>query len=185
MGERMDKDEIVYGNDCLAMFDEGKTPKYLYARFSQVQPCPDEPIPPNDRTFKLTQHETYWCHWSYESDLWLVVFDYSVPLERSELTIAKQPAPARFMFRGNEDYAIEEGHVFNNVQDECIGEWGATGGIGVLTWKLEALEIMAALNIKPAYDLFMEMRPLVDSNKIYKFCKLKDATNIAIEFESD
>lgn len=35
-----------------------------------------------------------------------------------------------------------------------------------------------------ANDLFMEMRPLEDGNRVYKFCKLEDATNIAILYDS-
>ncbi|GAH76571.1 unnamed protein product, partial [marine sediment metagenome] len=32
-------------------------------------------------------------------------------------------------------------------------------------------------------DLFMELRPLPDGKLVYKFCRLRDATNIKILFE--
>ncbi|GAI15960.1 unnamed protein product [marine sediment metagenome] len=58
MGQRMRDEPIVYGDDCAAGWPPDKTPKYVYARFALIEKCPDPNlIPPNDRTFKLTQEE--------------------------------------------------------------------------------------------------------------------------------
>ncbi len=189
MGQRQDQTEIVYGNDCDICFDPGKTPKYVYARFSGIEICTGAGfekchVPPNDRTFKLTQVDGTPCSWYYLSDLWNIYYSaWKVADEKCRLKIEDDLSLG--VFEQTISACPQEGTVFYNtlgcVPDSSCGH----GGIGIVTWRLETLALMKALNIEPRSDLFMEMRPLVDGNKVYKYCKLKDGTNIAIEFESD
>lgn len=187
MGQRQNQDEIVYGNDCLIGWDPGKTPKYVYARFSQLIKCPDNPpsifhTPPNDRVFKLTQESDSPCRFEYTSSTWLVAFILTTSPLRTTLVLTHavqfhayfvdQPTPIK-----------GEGYVFHNQYVTCPGFRGAKGGIAIVTWRLETLQLMNALNIGTGDDLFMEMRPLDDGKKVYKYCKLKDATNIKILYE--
>lgn len=185
MGQRQDEDEIIYGNDCLLGWEEGKTPKYVYARFSQIVKCPDgDYTPPNDRVFKLTQDPEAPCWWAYRRDKWTIYFVIHGPPVYSWIEL-RQFEPAIIYFTDYVWGPPEEGRVFYNDNPACVANIGGASGMGVITWRLETLKIMKALNIEPAYNLFSEMRPLPDGNKVYKFCKLQYGMNIAIEYESD
>lgn len=185
MGQRQNKTEIEYGDDCLLKFEAGKTPKYVYSRFSKLKTCPEPaPTAPNDRVFKLTQDEDLPCCWEYFSDEWYVSFEYLDDPELSRLFILHQITMQWYFFNAVEEL-VDEGHVFRNDNDECFWDIGAINGIGVVTWQLETIKILKSLNMKGMSDIFMEMRPLVDGNRVYKFCRLTDATNIAIEYEPD
>jgi len=187
MGQRQNKTEIEYGNDCLTCFPEGETPKYVYARFSNIRICDDPwcvgmPSPPNDRTFKLTQDEASSCKWRFEDDDWQVTW-YAVdpPTYGARLIINEKPNWFEYFFGftlpGNECETF-----FDNAAECAEGTCGV-GGWGLVTWRLESLLLMSLLNIITDYDLFMEMRPLADGARVYKYCRLKDGTNIAIKFE--
>lgn len=187
MGQRQDKDEIVYGDDCLTCFEEGETPKYVYARFSNVRKCVEfecigMPSPPNDRAFKLTQMVDHPCWWRFEDDDWRVTY-YAVnpPTYGAQLVVLQKPDWISY-FNGTTLPGSECETFFDNENTCAEGECGS-GGIGLVTWRLESLGIMDSLNIKTQNDLFMEMRPLADGKRVYKYCKLKDATNIAIKYE--
>jgi len=189
MGQRMKDEPHIYGDDCLLAFPEDKTPKYLYARFSKIVQCPDLPpgkafIPPNDKTFKLTQDESVPCKWVYERSPWYVRLDvFSGPV-RAVLYIRNMLSGTCF-FSADEAGKLEEGTIYNSDCFMCTPLIWGTGGIATVTWTQEATDLLKAINLERADDLFMELRPLADGNKVYKFCKLKDATNIAIEFEPD
>ncbi len=177
----------IYGDDCLIGFPEGETPKYMYVRFSMLVKCPDPPdqpftTPPNDRMFKLTQDLVKPCEWRYEGTGWIVGFWYVTP--GPDFIVFLEHVPDyRFYFWGRIAPPVDEGEVYNNELVGCAPLQGATGGIAAVTWTQEATNLLKSINMQRADDLFMEMRPLVDGNKVYKFCRLQDATNIAIEFE--
>jgi len=189
MGQRMDKDEIVYGDDCLWCFDAGETPKYVYARFLDIGKCPgewceDNPLPPNDRVFKLTQDDMKPCTWVFQDGFWDVVYHAYWPGIAGCALLINYMGDWSSYFRSVFPFGVSCKTFFTN-EEECADGTCGVGGYGIVTSKLEALEVMASLNIKPAYDLFMEMRPLSDGKRVYKFCKLKDAMNIAILFEPE
>ena len=180
MGQRQDKDEIVYGDDCLAVFPEGETPMYVYARFSKIVTCPGALFTaPNDRTFKLTQVEDHPCWWSYiQPEAWVVTFRYLPSPSRTQLILS---APPNFLFFAKvEPTYIDEGVVLHNDQKACAGWVHGIEGIGIVTWQLETIRLLKLLNMKSLSDIFMEMRPLVDGYRVYKFCRLHDATNVKI-----
>ncbi|MBA7570220.1 hypothetical protein ES708_11968 [subsurface metagenome] len=185
MGQRQDQTEIVYGDDCLIGFDPGKTPKCVYARFSKMVKCPDVTYaPPNDRVFKLTQAVANPCLWVYYAGGWLINFTIVDAPLRTNIFLYNDFEELDY-FSDTPEGPVEEGYVYHNDLEACNAIHAAHHGIAVVTWRLETIALMKVLNIEPAYDLFMEMRPLDDGNKVYKYCKLKDGTNIAIEFESD
>lgn len=183
----MDDEPIEYGDDCLLGFDPGKTPKYLYVRFSLVVKCPDVgpnpfEMPPNDRVFKLTQHVTNPCDWVYLTTPWRVFFTVVPEPVRNWLLLADTPL-GRWYFFDSVDGVPDEGHVFHNWATVCDPGVPSIEGIAIVTWTKQATDILESINMEKAQDLFMEMRPLDDGKLVYKFCRLKDATNIAILFE--
>ncbi|GAH25734.1 unnamed protein product [marine sediment metagenome] len=179
----MDQPDIEYGNDCLLKFEPGQTPKYAYARFSKIKTCPPPaPTAPNDRVFKLTQDPELPCCWEYITSSWYISFEYLQDPDISRLFAINQDHMIWYFFNAVDGH-VDEGHVFHNDNVECFWDIGGIEGIATVTWDLESLKLMELLNIKAAEDLFMEMRPLEDGSKVYKYCNLKDATNIAIKFE--
>lgn len=190
----MDKPDIVYGNRCVLgeqlaapLWLIGETPKYVYMRFSEIKLCDTErcegyPVPPNDRVFKLTQCDVDPCFWQYSNE-WVVTWQLRKPLGTWVMFDLYHPFGMFHSFQ--EDFNCDTGDPrfgWNRSSCEAFNTCGQ-GGIAVVTWQLEAMAILNALNMKALSDIFMEMRPLVDGNKVYKFCRLEDATNIAIEYE--
>lgn len=187
MGHRMADEPIDYGNDCGACFAAGKTPEFVYARFSLVKICdPHTPpvckVPPNDRVFKLTQDPLDHCSWVYNQSGWIVLFhvNWGVPA-KSFLTL--QDSIGNLYFYNVTDSCVPEGYVFHNVYGACGPLECAYGGLGVVTWTPQATAILEALNIEKSDSLFMELRPLDNGNLVYKFTRIQDAINIKIKFE--
>ena len=185
MGQKQNQTDIEYGNDCLLKFEAGKTPKHMYARFSKIVTCPEAPTQaPNDRVFKLTQDPEFPCWWHYGfGDPWLISLQYIEFPPRSQLDIIY--GLFDFFFYSSIDGYVDEGQIFFSSQDLCAGATKGIYGIGIITWRLETLKLMGLLNIEVADDLLMEMHPLEDGSRVYKYCKLKDATNIAIKYSPD
>jgi len=185
MGQRQDKTEIEYGDDCPAGWDIGKTPKFVYVRFSQIEKCPDPRlIPPNDRVFKLTQEEYAPCDWLYEDSIWRIAFQVAADPDFTWLWMTHHETGDEY-FQETPAGLPDEGRIYHNSITACDVRHGAKNGIATVTWGLETLKVRGLLNIKTQKDLFMEMRPLANGNKVYKYCKLKDATNIKIKYEPD
>ncbi len=187
MGQRMKDEPIVYGADCLRGFDADKTPKYIYIRFSQIVKCPDwdevvYQIPPNDRVFKLTQDDVHPCLWEVTTTGWHVIFDLQFDYPDTIVWLEYIP-DGKVYFFDVVPLPVEEGIVFHNNNTDCLLGRSAHGGIATVTWTPQATDILEAINMKKAYDLFMELRPLEDGKLVYKFCRLQDATNIKILFE--
>jgi len=185
----MSDEPHIYGDDCLRGWEEGKTPKYLYVRFSKIVRCNDDPapdwlIPPNDRMFKLTQSDRWSCLWEITTNGWHILFDLQFDPPNAILWLEHVPDGLVY-FYDVVGTPIDEGFVYTNRNPGCVFFGPTEGGIATVTWTQEATDLLEALNIQRADDLFMEMRPLVDGNKVYKFCRLRDATNISIEFEPD
>lgn len=185
MGQRQDKDEIIYGRDCGAGFAAGKTPKYVYGRFSNIIRCPlAVKPPPNDRVFKLTQHDTASCRWVYYGTGWFCGLQSFTPFADYSIDLATSPEGMGY-FNAVHAMPFEEGLVFANTIQDCVGVHMGHHGICIVTWRLESIKLLDDLNIDTESDLFMEMRPLADGSRVYKYCRLQDATNIAIKYEPD
>lgn len=185
MGHRMSDTPHVYGDDCLAVFERGKTPKYVYVRFSGIVTCPGSaPIAPNDRVFKLTQDPENPCAWYYYIAPWYVYFWYVLWPDLTQIGLLEFVGAWEYFDRQEAGHA-NEGYVFGNDLAECYVGRGGSKGIAVVTWTQQATALLEAINMQRADDLFMEMRPLADGNLIYKFCRKWDATNIAIKYKPD
>jgi len=132
----------------------------------------------------MTQLDGVPCRWEYFGAEWFI-----------QLTIALDPLRVEFFLVNNDDGAtyfgdlpeghIEEGYVYHNDITFCEPWYGGAEGMAVVTWTQQATDLLKSINMERAANLFMELWPLPDGNLVYKFCRLKDATNIAIEFEPD
>ncbi len=196
MGQRQDKTEIEYGNDChlgenlaAPLWLPGETPKYIYMRLSNIKKC-DTPecvnvaSPPNDRVFKLTQDEYDPCKWAY-TNAWMVTWLlHSVPPTYAEFEVYHYPS-SRYYFYDFYNANDRDPRFTANGWDCGVYRMCGYEGIARVTWKLESLKLMELLNIKPQNDLFMEMRPKDDGSRVYKYCKLSQGTNIAIAYDPD
>lgn len=182
MGQRQNETEPEWGNDCALKFPAGKTPRFVYGRFSNIVTCPGAPlITPNDRTFTLEQQPGIPCLWIHHAGAWRVSFEFDVFVPESHFFITHIPTGDLY-FNDHEPGYIDEGFVFHNEQAACIGVQQGISGIGIVTWRLETLDIMKAMNMEVANNLFMEMRPLDNGSRVYKYCRIQDATNVKIKY---
>ncbi len=196
MGQRMDEPDIVYGYDCTLgegfdppLWEHGKTPKYVYARFSNVKKCTKEicvpyPSPPNDRVFKLEQWSVNHCYWIYDSEWWLrwrLHLPYPI---NSQLTLTKGVVGPHYFDQTFHPNAVPAWCFHNELDCELPGVCGYDG-IGIITWGIKARAILKDLNIGLDYKLFMEMRPIENCMQVFKFCRVQDGTNIAIKYDPD
>ncbi len=183
MGQPMPDVPIEYGDDCLAGWPPSETPKYVYARFSKIEKCPDPMlIPPNDQVFKLTQDEFNPCDWFYQGSVWRVEFQVAADPDFVWLWLMDPETNIPYFEETPAGPPIE-GHVFHNEIIACDAFHGGKNGIAVVTWTPQATDILKLINMEKAADLFMELRPREDGKLVYKFCRLQDATNIKILFE--
>jgi len=189
MGQRMPDEPIIYGDDCALGWPADETPKYVYARFSGLVKCPDNPptffsTPPNDRVFKLTQLEGQPCKWRYTSSTWVVDYQLTAGPLTTHLFLTNADDLSAY-FLDQPTPIQKEGYVFHNQYVACPGFLGAHLGIAVVTWSPQATDILKAINIAKSESLFMELFPRDDGKLVYKFCRLQDSINIKILFEPD
>jgi len=180
----MPDEPIEFGNHCTHCFANGETPKYVYARFSLIVRCTGIGkeaclIPPNDRVFKLTQQDGFPCSWRYIGTTWecwyqpWVVADGKAHLFLNDLDL-------KVYFDETKDACPPEGTVWHNSVDCGPPLTCAIEGIGVVVWTPQATTLLAAINLSKSADLFMELFPRPDGKLVYKFCRLREATNIKI-----
>jgi len=183
----MPDEPIEYGNDCGACLAAGTTPKFVYARFSELVRCTGVgfdtcPIVPNGRVFKLEQTVANNCSYEFSDSVYTCLYSM-----RTLVTIKSRlflyDSISRGIFRHDTDPCKPEGFVFTNQLSCTPGLTCGTGGIGVVTWSPQATDLLSSLNISKTNDLFMELFPRDDGDLVYKFCRLRDSMNIKILFE--
>lgn len=185
MGQRMPDIPIEYGDDCGFIWPAGETPKFLYIRFAGIEKCAAATKQsPNDRAFKLEQVEFFPCYFRYDSAEWGIGVDVNAgPNPTDILLMSKGPIEA--YFSEQHPQKIVEGRVYHNDYGACPLGRGGKDGICVITWTPQATILLEAINLYKGPDLFMELWPLEDGKLVYKFCRLKDATNIKILYEPE
>jgi len=187
MGQRQDKTEIKYGDDCITCWEAGLTPKSVYVRLANVEKCSDAwcdgfPSPPNNHAFCLEQVPSFPCFYHYSGHGWELTyrarhtFFYPCGLWISSLPISRN------YFHSETDIGTDCSAFFLN-QNTCIFPNCGINGQAIVTDKLESIELLCALNIETSNDLFMEMSPLDDGSRVYKYCNLKVGTNVKIKLE--
>lgn len=187
MGQSMPDEPIDYGNDCVTSFAADKTPKYLYVRFAKIIKCPDPgppffEYPPNDRPFKLTQHDTWPCYWEVTSSSWHVIIDLKFNPPNTVFWLEHLP-DGRVYFYNVSATPLVEGLVLANELLDCLLGRPAHHGIGVIAWTPQATQLLEDINMERSADLFLELFPLEDGNLVYKFCRIAESTNVKILFE--
>lgn len=183
MGQRMPPVEIEYGDDCLAAFDAGKTPKFIYVRLSGMSKCPaGDHQPPNGRVFKIRQSAVNPCSWFDVFEVWEVSFNIWVGPLRTNINLHNDDDGLDY-FEDTQVNPADEGHVHHNDIVACNGVFGGKDGIAIATWSPQATTLLESINMAKSVNLFMELFPLEDGKLVYKFCRLQDATNVKILFE--
>ena len=77
MGIRVPPEPDPFENDCLACYDPGKTPKYLYAIFGGIEHnrniMPGSLEPPNG-SYRITQDPLRACRWILDGKDWFIEY---------------------------------------------------------------------------------------------------------------
>lgn len=183
MGQRMSPGPIEYGDDCLIGWPPGKTPKHLYARFANIVPCPAGlEFPPNDRVFKLTQDPVLPCGFFYLEPPWEIEFVILGPPAEIWFVLY-ETVSGDIYFIDTPMIAPDEKHTYSNLNVACTPDIGGAGGIAAVTWIPQVTNLLEAINMEKADDLFMEMFPLTGNKFVYKFCQLRHITNVKILYQ--
>lgn len=183
MGQRMPEEPIVYGDDCLAGWAANLTPKYVYARFTGIEKCPGAGLsPPNGRVFKVPQEDFLPCEWFYDDTVWRVEFQVAAAPDFVWLTLTDANRGTTH-FEATVPMLPSEGHVYVNENLVCDPAHEGINGLAVVTWTPQATALLAAINIERGPNLFMELFPRADGKLVYKFCRIRNMTNIQILFE--
>lgn len=187
MGQRQNKSDIEYGYDCPTCYEPGKTPKHVYVRFSEIVKCSDAwcdgfPSAPNNHAFCLEQVPNFPCFWYYLGSTWELMYRARHTLYYPCELWLWHIIPGRRYFYSATEPDVDCAAFLQN-QNTCVYPNCGVNGQAIVTDKLESIELLASLNIETAEDLFMEMTPLDDGSRVYKYCKLRDGTNVKIKLE--
>lgn len=194
MGQRTDDPEFEFGAACGLGFGLAaplwllnETPKFVYARFSMIKrcdipSCAGKPYPPNDRVFRLEQEPGFPCWWTYHGD-WDVYWQFrSVPPTWIQFGLTHTGENLWYFYddfnANNRDPRFTHNILACTPFFDC-----GFDGVACIRWGPEAKHILNAINMTYEYDRFMELRPLDNGNMVYKFCRIKESTNIKILFD--
>lgn len=182
MGIRTDPGYSLFGNNHLACWPPGQTPKKLYVSISGIMADPNHVKfgfdPPNG-IWTLEQDpfsETDWYsipnapgmnYWSYGDysgfdiilDAWTFVFSGSGPL------------CSRF---------------FSSTVPEPAAYWGGTCFISprpLIDDQPTLQSVMSLLNIEPTKQTFAEVFPVDANHAVYKYNRKSDKTNILLKID--
>ncbi len=187
MGINLPKPYYDAGNDCLTCFAANTTPDKVYVRFFLVDPCvPHTPpackVPPNDRVFVVPQQPGFPCNYDYVDANWHVQFTFNLPgPHRSWLLLTDQPG--FLYFSDTIPGCMPDGHVFHNSYVACGALECASGGIGIVSWTHEALDLMAKLVIPTGDTTFMEFFADAANNNVYRFASHYFRMNLKVKAE--
>lgn len=186
MGQRLEDDTIITGEPCSGceevLWGIGKTPKFVYARFSQLERCPGidwtlYPVPPNNRVFKLEQREDHPCWWRYRLDLgweinWQICYDLP---PYSKLFMGHAPGGTYFQSITPAEHKCVGSFANQNV---CNGLFFAHGGFGWIEWKQIAINLAKDLDITLGHHLFYEVFQIDIETVVYKFTDTTRGINV-------
>lgn len=122
MGIIIDPEER--GDDCLACFEAGKTPKFMYAMFGGIGKgpawMPMFPVGPAV-TFKLTQSVDFPCCWYYMGDDWWVYY-WAVAIDLPGVS-----STIMMWYGGPGGFQMFFNRKFAHCQSEFTNEYTAPG----------------------------------------------------------
>lgn len=195
MGQRMESPDYEFGDDCnlgevlaAPLWLDGETPRFIYMRFSQIQlcdipACVGNPLPPNDRVFKLEQNAIDKCLWEYDIDFYIYWRLFSVPPTWTEFDLYHRPTNKHYFTADRDANASDPRFALNEAS--CVNpNTCGSGGQACVRWGPEAETVLENLNMTYERDLFMELWPLDDGRMVYKFCKRSELTNVKILYDS-
>jgi len=105
MGTRVPPKPPYYeiGVDCPtctpSLYKTGEWPRYMYATFYDITPCPGHPAPPNGYTFKIAQQDLV-CEWRANLTLSGVTYRIWLDLSDSYLMLHELTPTYRLYFHG-------------------------------------------------------------------------------------
>ncbi len=191
MGQRLEDDTIITGDACTGcegiLWDPGKTPKIVYARFSQLERCPDVdwtlyPVPPNNRVFTLEQMEDVPCRWrTTTTDDWTVNWYLNWGVLHQSRLYLDRPGMLSYFQSMSPAEAKCVGSFAN--QNECNGLFLAHEGFGWIEWKQIVIDLAKDLDITLGYHLFYEVFQISLRVAVYKFTDVTRGINVKSKLE--
>lgn len=175
--------EPEFGNDCIACWDAGETPKFVYVMFDGVLKGdpPDSVQVPNGHLFKLEQDPASPCHWHYQE----TGPTWKVSVWRSAITgnwfVTLDYWLVGSHFHGSIDDCPAEQAIFENTYWNKLIRKGYDGVASIL-WMDEALDLVEALNM-PIEGTMMEYFLIDELVPVYKFCNVRYGINQCVELE--
>lgn len=174
-------EETEHGDDCLACWPAGKTPKFCTATFHDIETCPGEPAPPNNIPFMLTQQPDSACHFRLDTS-WngmdiRISHLASWPAGGgfvSELLLFALNPPGVFWFLSRSDPCALN---FENWYEDCIAHSGKFGR-GYVQFVVPHVIIMLCSH----YHMVMqtkrlyEIREVAMDHKLVRIASKRDAT---------
>ena len=174
--------EEEFGNNCIACFPTGQTPKYRYASFSDIQKgdlWASPMLSPPNTTFKLQQGMS--CIWSGFLDGWTVNLAYAF----GESLLTVDDSGGRYGFESSIVVPCAIG--FSNSAISPVGEhyYGGTARITEVASKMlnSLTEVAELINFDYSGEARAEFYPVTDTEWTTRFAEIRESTNIYIQLE--
>lgn len=174
-------DPVPPGDDCIACWDAGETPSYIYVIFDGVLKgdVPGAQQPPNGRIFKCDQNVGDPCLFEFNpvGAGWRVQLRRTVAPERWHVSLNFSGLAH---FTGVNAGCPSEHDIWTNILWSPIW-WAGYNGVATIFWMEEALELMELMGIPIEPDTFMEFFVKDESKPVYKFCNQRFSINTKAE----
>lgn len=170
-----------FANDCIACWDAGETPAFIYVAFLDVLPgdIPGSVSIANAFWFKCIQNEASPCDFWYNraGPGTIVEINRSIATGRWHVNAS---VDAKSVFTGWVPGCPTEKSVWTNLQNNPAAFFG-WAGFAYCFWMETATELLVGLNLPDNGDTFLEVFVKDDTKLVYKFCNVKYRMNQLIE----
>lgn len=184
MGIITDPGYELSGNDCLACWSTGNTPKKLYLSVQGLSVNASTPVgapgPPNG-IWLLEQHISQACYWVFSDS----IFDFS-------LYMGALVSNLNITFAGGIAFwSLNDGTCAQFFSNLGQPEGAYAGGYATSSPRPDYSDrpslkgVMELMNIKPGRKMFAEIFPKSDGKSVFKFNDKRDKTNIKFLIDPD
>ena len=178
-------DDYGAGADCLACYDAGKTPNYVFVTFWSISTCSGFPSVPNGKTFVCLQVPTDPCRWiGYLKHLgrdWRAVYWSNTPDNGgffSGCSLVPWDPPGTVAFYGIDVPCFIE---FSNSLT-CVGGYGGEGGYCIIddTPDILAYLLTHEYHFVTIPGVFYERQDVGMDHAVYRIAHTQDKTNVMV-----